>query len=153
MLEQLEPNRARFFKPQPGGASAPLNKLRETAACADGPCGGVLSRPDCWFQMHRTAQVSGLLLAFVGFFAILATVSDEYGGTHLWSRERDSDTYPSLLEDPQAAAASSTTTSSPATSSSTRTATRRPVSRIFEEGLYCVRLQHGFSIGQPQKCV
>jgi hypothetical protein len=81
---------ARFFKKPAGGASK---------AVQGGS--GFMQRPDCWFQMHRAVQVTGLLLALIGTVAIVATIGDAYGSeAHLWARQRDSDTHPSLFNDP-----------------------------------------------------
>jgi hypothetical protein len=83
---------ARFFKKR---------KVPGSAIAEQGGGSGFMQRPDCWFQMHRAMQVSGLILTLIGTIAIVATVGDAYGSEgHLWSRERDSDTYPSLFNDP-----------------------------------------------------
>eukprot|EP00935_MAST-01C_sp_MAST-1C-sp1_P000613 g613.t1 len=51
-------------------------------------------------KFSKHAKVTGLLLAFAGLFAVVAAVADKYDGSHLWSRERDSDAFPSFLDDP-----------------------------------------------------
>jgi hypothetical protein len=37
-------------------------------------------RPDCWYQMHRVMQVTGLLLAIIGLIVVVQTNS----GKHVW---------------------------------------------------------------------
>jgi hypothetical protein len=39
-------------------------------------------RPDCWYQMHRAIQVTGLFLAIIGLFVVVRTNS----GKHVWDR-------------------------------------------------------------------
>jgi hypothetical protein len=53
-------------------------------------------RPDCWFQMHRSVQVVGLLLAIGGLIAVSTTNA----GQHVFDRPSDPNAK-SFLEDPK----------------------------------------------------